>query len=98
MSEVDDFLSKTLPSLIEAERALHNGDVEPRLAQAPRVRGKPEPEPLLAFCGARKLRANSPHVVVSRHGSFWLYDFVFLGAPKEKGVPRRNPAISGSSA
>ena len=31
MSEVDDFLSTTMPRLIEAERALHNGDVEPRL-------------------------------------------------------------------
>ena len=32
MSEVDDFLSTTMPRLMEAERALHNGDVEPRLA------------------------------------------------------------------
>ena len=31
MSEVDDFLSTTMPRLIEAERALHNGNVEPRL-------------------------------------------------------------------
>jgi ketosteroid isomerase-like protein len=32
MSEVDDFLSQTMPRLMEAERALHNGDAEPRLA------------------------------------------------------------------
>jgi ketosteroid isomerase-like protein len=32
MSEVDDFLSQTMPRLVEAETALHNGDAEPRLA------------------------------------------------------------------
>jgi ketosteroid isomerase-like protein len=32
MSEVDDFLGQTMPRFVEAERALHNGDVEPRLA------------------------------------------------------------------
>jgi ketosteroid isomerase-like protein len=32
MSEVEDFLEATLPRLVEAEEALHNGDVEPRLA------------------------------------------------------------------
>jgi ketosteroid isomerase-like protein len=32
MSEVDDFLRQTMPRLMEAERALHNGDAAPRLA------------------------------------------------------------------
>jgi ketosteroid isomerase-like protein len=32
MSEVDDFLSGTIPRLMQAEKAIHNGDVEPRLA------------------------------------------------------------------
>lgn len=32
MSEVDDFLSRTMPRLMDAERALHNGDAEPRFA------------------------------------------------------------------
>jgi ketosteroid isomerase-like protein len=32
MSETDDFLSTTLPRQMIAERALHDGDVEPRLA------------------------------------------------------------------
>jgi ketosteroid isomerase-like protein len=32
MSELDDFLTTTLARQIEAEEALHNGDVEPRLA------------------------------------------------------------------
>jgi ketosteroid isomerase-like protein len=32
MSEVDDFLSQTVPRLTQAEIALHNGDAEPRLA------------------------------------------------------------------
>ncbi len=32
MSELDDFLTKTLARQIEAEEAIHNGDVEPRLA------------------------------------------------------------------
>ncbi|HET6687290.1 MAG TPA: nuclear transport factor 2 family protein [Jiangellaceae bacterium] len=32
MSEVDDFLNETMPRLMEAERALHNGDAEPRVA------------------------------------------------------------------
>jgi ketosteroid isomerase-like protein len=32
MSAVDDFLRQTMPRLMEAERALHNGDAEPRLA------------------------------------------------------------------
>jgi hypothetical protein len=31
MSELDDFLTTTLPRQIEAEEAIHNGDVEPRL-------------------------------------------------------------------
>ena len=31
MSEVDDFLSETIPRLVEAEKALHNGDAEPGL-------------------------------------------------------------------
>ena len=30
MSEVDDFLSDVLPRQIEAEIAIHNGDIEPR--------------------------------------------------------------------
>jgi ketosteroid isomerase-like protein len=32
MSELDDFLTETLARQIEAEKALHNGDLEPRLA------------------------------------------------------------------
>jgi len=32
MSELDDFLSTVLPRQIEAETAIHNGDVEPRVA------------------------------------------------------------------
>ena len=31
MAEVDDFLRETSPRLIDAETALHRGDVEPRL-------------------------------------------------------------------
>jgi hypothetical protein len=31
MSELDDFLSTTLPRQIKAETAIHNGDPEPRL-------------------------------------------------------------------
>ena len=31
MSEVDDFLAETLPRLLRAEEAMHNGDPEPRL-------------------------------------------------------------------
>lgn len=31
MSELDDFLSATLPRQIEAETAIHNGDIGPRL-------------------------------------------------------------------
>jgi ketosteroid isomerase-like protein len=32
VSEVDDFLSQITPRLMQAEKALHNGDAEPRLA------------------------------------------------------------------
>jgi len=32
MSELDDFLSATLPRQIEAEEAIHNGDPAPRMA------------------------------------------------------------------
>jgi ketosteroid isomerase-like protein len=32
MSEVDDFVQATIPRQLVAERALHNGDVGPRLA------------------------------------------------------------------
>ena len=32
MNELDDFLATTLPRQLEAERAIHNGDPEPRLA------------------------------------------------------------------
>ena len=31
MADVDDFIAQTLPRQIEAEEALHNGDVRPRL-------------------------------------------------------------------
>jgi ketosteroid isomerase-like protein len=31
MTEADDFLRETMPRLIDAEAALHRGDVEPRL-------------------------------------------------------------------
>ena len=31
MSELDDFLEETLPRLLRAEEAMHNGDAEPRL-------------------------------------------------------------------
>ncbi len=31
MSELDDFLTKTLARQVEAEEALHNGDVTPRM-------------------------------------------------------------------
>jgi hypothetical protein len=31
MAEVDEFLAETLPRQIEAEKALHSGDVTPRL-------------------------------------------------------------------
>jgi len=32
MSDLEDFLESTLPSQLEAEEAIHNGDPEPRLA------------------------------------------------------------------
>jgi ketosteroid isomerase-like protein len=32
MSEAEEFLRQTMPRLMQAERALHNGDAEPRLA------------------------------------------------------------------
>jgi ketosteroid isomerase-like protein len=32
MSELDDFLDDVLPRQVEADRALHNGDAEPRMA------------------------------------------------------------------
>ncbi len=32
MNELEDFLNTTLPRQLEAEKALHNGDAEPRLA------------------------------------------------------------------
>jgi ketosteroid isomerase-like protein len=32
MSELDDFLATILPRQLEAERAIHNGDPEPRMA------------------------------------------------------------------
>ena len=31
-SEVDDFVDSTMPRLVQAERALHNGDAQPRHA------------------------------------------------------------------
>jgi ketosteroid isomerase-like protein len=31
MSELDDFLTRTIARQVEAEKALHNGDVKPRL-------------------------------------------------------------------
>ena len=31
MSELDDFLTKTLARQVEAEEAIHNGDVTPRM-------------------------------------------------------------------
>jgi ketosteroid isomerase-like protein len=43
MSEVEDFLSQTMPRMMEADRALHNGDAGPRLAMCSRN------EPLTLF-------------------------------------------------
>jgi len=48
MSELDDFLSATLPRQIEAETAIHNGDVEPRL----RMWSRKDPVPLLGAVGS----------------------------------------------
>jgi ketosteroid isomerase-like protein len=47
MTELDDFLSTFLPRQIEAEEAIHNGDVEPRLA----LWSRNEPVTLLGALG-----------------------------------------------
>jgi hypothetical protein len=50
MSELDDFLTTTLPRQIEAEEAIHNGDVEPRLEMWSRK----DPVTLLGAFGVAK--------------------------------------------
>ncbi len=50
MSELDDFLTNFLPRQIEAEEAMHNGDVEPRL----RLWSREEPVTLLGAFGVAR--------------------------------------------
>lgn len=50
MSQLDDFLSGFIPRLLEAEEALHNGDVEPRL----RLWSRREPLTLLGAFGVAR--------------------------------------------
>jgi ketosteroid isomerase-like protein len=80
MSELDDFLSTTLPRQIEAEEALHNGDPEPRL----RMWSRNDPVTVLGALGIAQSGSdtltNTFRWLASRYSNCTAYDFELLAA------------------
>jgi len=80
MSELDDFLSATLPRQIEAETEIHNGDVEPRL----RMWSRKDPVTLLGGFGIAHSGwdevSRAFRWVASRFSNCTAYDFELLAA------------------
>ncbi len=80
MSEVDDFLQETLPRQIEAERAMHDGDPEPRIAMWSRN----DPVTLLGALGVFRSGWDELEPffrwLASRFSSCTAYDFELIAA------------------
>ncbi|CRK61400.1 Ketosteroid isomerase-like protein [Alloactinosynnema sp. L-07] len=80
MSEVDDFLDEMLSKQVAAERAIHEGDVEPRLAIWSRN------DPVTLFGAAVPVRSGWPevsrtfHWVASRFSESVDYRFEVVAA------------------
>jgi ketosteroid isomerase-like protein len=79
MSELDDFLTTTLARLVEAEEALHNGDVQPRLAMWSRQ------EPLTVFGALKNARgwdevSRDFRWIASRFSNCTAYNFELVAA------------------
>jgi ketosteroid isomerase-like protein len=79
MAQVDEFLGVTMPRLIQAETALHNGDVEPRL----KMWSRDDPVTLfgawLSDTGWQDV-SNSFRVLASRFSDCASYDIELLAA------------------
>jgi ketosteroid isomerase-like protein len=80
MAEVDEFLAETLPRQIEAEKALHNGDVTPRLE----MWSANDPVTLLGAFGLAKSGwdeiSEAFRWVASRFSNLAEYDFELVAA------------------
>jgi ketosteroid isomerase-like protein len=80
MSEVDEFLADILPRQIEAEKALHSGDVEPRLA----LWSANDPVTVFGAFGVAKSGwddvSETFRWVASRFSSMAAYDFELVAA------------------
>ena len=80
MSEVDDFLDQALDRQIEAERALHNGDAEPRLE----MWSSDDPVTVLGAFGVqwrgREEVAEGSRWIASRFSNCRTYEYELLAA------------------
>ena len=80
MSELDDFLTKTLDRQIEAEEAMHNGDPTPRLEMC----SKNDPVTLLGAWGPNKSGwddvSRTSRWVASRFSGCTAYRFDLIAA------------------
>ena len=89
-TEVDDFLAEMLPKQVAAETAIHNGDVEPRLALWSRN------DPVTVFGAKRSAdRLGRPHPMFHAVASWFSdsteYDFEVVGGGRQRrpGLHRR---------
>jgi ketosteroid isomerase-like protein len=80
MSELDDFLDEILPRQLEAERALHDGDAEPRL----KMWSKNDPVTVLGALGiaqsGSETLTNSFRWLAERFSNCTAFDFELLAA------------------
>jgi ketosteroid isomerase-like protein len=80
MSELDDFITNTLPRQIKAEEAIHNGDPEPRLEMWSTS------DPVTLFGAGVPLKSGSDEVtrifrwVASRFSNCTAYNFELIAA------------------
>jgi ketosteroid isomerase-like protein len=80
MSKLDDFLTSTMPRQIAAEKALHNGDPQPRMAMWSRH----DPVTLFGAAGMTKSGwdelSETFRQVASHFSNCTAYDFELVGA------------------
>jgi ketosteroid isomerase-like protein len=80
MSELDDFLDDILPRQLAAERALHNGDAEPRL----KMWSRNDPVTVLGALGIAQSGSeeltNAFHWLAEKFSNCTAFDFELLAA------------------